>query len=362
LIAAGVQLHLPSYRKHSLGRLLEIAKACESGGLDQIWVSDNLECRDTFVVLAALAASVPLKLGTAIMGQYFRSPVRAANSLIPLSELMGDRELTVGIGTGNPLTSRLISMPRPVGFMRQYVTCLTRLLAGEAVDMGEFPLLADYFRFESGSPLEAPSVEPRQIRVYGGGNGPRGLALAGELMDGILFGWTTMHNVTMGRLAGKLAIANEAADRAGKLARFGRVTELKISIAKSHDAARQFVREDPSCARRTLGLRRRGYTDEDFRLLGIDPSDVDKLFDVLAVGGPFADFSGLVTDAMIDASYIAGDPVYCRERMADVASTCVMYGFDQVIFSELGPDQIEAVGLLSDSVLPVLAAAGSDKR
>ena len=64
---------------------------------------------------------------------------------------------------------------------------------------------------------------------------------------------------------------------------------------------------------------------------------------------------------MIDASYIAGDPDYCRERMADVASMCVAHGFDQVIFSELGPDQVEAIKLLSDSVLPVLAAARSDK-
>ena len=286
LIEAGVQLHLPSYRKHSLDRLLQIAKTSESAGFDQIWVSDNLECRDTFVVLAALAARVRIKLGTAIMGQYFRSPVRAANSLIPLSELMDGRELTVGIGTGNPLTSRTIAMPRPVGFMRQYVTCLTRLLAGEAVNVDDFPLLADYFRFQPGATLEAPSVEPGLIRIYGGGNGPRGLALAGELMDGLLFGWTTMHNVKMGRLTDKLSIANGAADTAGRLARFGRATELKISIASSHEAARQFVRDDPSCARRTLGLRRRGYDDEDFRLLGIDPHDVDKLFERARSGRP----------------------------------------------------------------------------
>jgi alkanesulfonate monooxygenase SsuD/methylene tetrahydromethanopterin reductase-like flavin-dependent oxidoreductase (luciferase family) len=362
VIEAGVQLHLPSYRHHSIQRLIDIAQVSASAGFEQIWVSDNLECRDTFVVLAALAQKAPVKLGTAIMGQYFRSPVRAANSLIPLSELMGGRELTVGIGTGNPLTSRVIAMPRPVGFMRQTVTCLNRLLGGEEVSMAEYPLLADYFHFEPGASLEAPSTDVGPIRIYGGGNGPLGLALAGELMDGLLFGWTTIHNEKMGRLADKVAIADAAADQAGRLADFGRVTELKISIASSHEAARQFVREDPSCARRTLGLRRRGYDDDDLRLLGIEPADVDKLTAVLDSDGPFADFSAVVTDAMIDASYIAGDPEYCRERMQAIASMCVTHGFGQVIFSELGPDQVEAVKLLSESVLPVLAAAGPSSK
>lgn len=357
MIEAGVQLHLPSYRHHSLQRLIDIARTSGSTGFQQIWVSDNLECRDTFVVLAALAQIVPVKLGTAIMGQYFRSPVRAANCLIPIAELMQGRQLTVGVGAGNPMTGRLIEMPRPIGFMRQSVSCLRRLLTGEKVAMGDYPLIAEYFRFQPDSVVEAPSDGAAQIKIYGGGNGPRGLALAGELMDGLLFGWTTIHNERMGRLTEKIAIADAAAERAGRTDGFARVTELKISIARSHGAARQFVRDDPSCARRTLGLRRRGYTDDDFRLLGIEPADVDRLQDVLTVGGPFADFSGVVTDPMIDASYIAGDAAYCRERMAQIADMCVRHGFDQVIFSELGPDQIEAVELLAENVLPVLADA-----
>lgn len=354
---AGVQLHLPSYRHHSLQRLLDIASTCGSAGLSQIWISDNLECRDTFVVLAALAHRVPsVKLGTAIMGQYFRSPVRAANSVVPLTELMGGRELTIGIGTGNPLTSRDIQMPRPVGFMRQYVDCLNHLLAGEEVPIDGYPLLAEYFRFQPGSRMRAPERGTGVVRVFGGGNGPRGLALAGELMDGVLFGWTTMHSAALGQLDGKVAIADTAAERAGKLATFGRVTELKVSVAKSQEEARAFVREHPSCARRTMGLRKRGYTDADFELLGIDPRDIDKLAERVATAGPYADFSDLVTDAMIDASYVAGDPYHCRERIAEHAAMMARRGFSQIIFSELGPDQIEAVRLLADNVLPALAA------
>jgi alkanesulfonate monooxygenase SsuD/methylene tetrahydromethanopterin reductase-like flavin-dependent oxidoreductase (luciferase family) len=356
VIEAGVQLHLPSYRHQTLHDLLAIADAAGSGGFAQIWVSDNLECRDTFVVMAALAGRVTVKLGTAIMGQYFRSPVRSANSLIPVAELMAGRELVVGVGAGNPMTGRLIEMPRPVGFMRQSVTCLRRLLNGEEVPMIDYPLVAEYFRFRPDSVLEAPSLERLPISIYGGGNGPRGLALAGEVMDGLLFGWTTLHHARIGTLADKIAIADAAAARSGRLDGFRRVMELKVSIAKRHEDARQFVRTNPSCARRTLGLRRRGYTDDDFRALGIDPIDIDRLETRLATQGPFGDFGEFVTDSMIDASYIAGDPSYCAERIAEVVELCVEHGFGQVIFSELGPDQVDAVRLLSDTVLPVLAA------
>jgi alkanesulfonate monooxygenase SsuD/methylene tetrahydromethanopterin reductase-like flavin-dependent oxidoreductase (luciferase family) len=353
-VEAGVQVHLPSYLDSSLAELTGIATTAASAGFDQVWVTDNLECRNTFVVLAAFAPVVRAKLGTAIMAQYFRSPVEAARALTTVSELMAGRELTVGMGTGNPTTSRLIEMPRPVGFLRQTAGCLRALLAGDEVDLDSYPLLREHFRFAQGARLRVAAFPAGPIRLYGGGNGPRGLALAGELLDGLIFGWTTKLNATLGRLKQKLDIVTEAATVAGRAETFRRVTELKISVARDHDAARRFVREDPSCARRTLGLRRRGYTDDDLRLLGIEPADVAALDRAYQAGGPFADFSDLVTDAMIDASYVAGDPAYCADRMAEFAELVREHRFEQVIFSELGPDPAVAVELIAESVLPVL--------
>ncbi len=356
-VEAGIQLHLPSYLDSSLAELTGIATTAAAAGFDQVWVTDNLECRNTFVVLAAFAPVVRAKLGTAIMAQYFRSPVEAARSLTTVSELMAGRELSVGLGTGNPTTSRLIEMPRPVGFMRQTATCLRQLLAGEEIELDSYPILRDYFRFAQGARLRVAATPGSPIRLYGGGNGPRGLALAGELMDGLIFGWTTMLNATLGRVKDKLDIVTEAVTASGRTDTFRQVTELKISVARDHEAARRFVRVDPSCARRTLGLRKRGYTDDDLLRLGISPDDVDALERAYQAGGPFADFSDLVTDAMIDASYIAGDPAYCAERMAEFAEIVHEHHFQQVIFSELGPDPVAAVKLIADHVLPGLTAA-----
>lgn len=353
-IEAGLQLHLPSYLDLSLPELSRIATAGAELGFDQIWVTDNPECRSTMAVLGSLAPLAGTKLGTAIMVQYLRSPVEAARALMTVSELMPGRELSIGLGTGNP-TSRLVARPRPVEFMRQTACSLRRLLAGEEIELDSYPLLRDYFQFAPGARIRVAVRPAGPVRLYGGSNGPLGLALAGELMDGLIFGWTTMLNATLGRLGAKLGIVDASAQRAGRSAAVRRVTELKISVARDHAKARQFVRENPSCARRTLGLRRRGYDDHDLEELGIGPRDVDALDRAFRAGGPFADFSELVTDAMIDASYVAGDPSYCAERVAAFAEDVVRpSGFDQVIFSELGPDPLAAVELIADSILPVL--------
>ncbi len=357
-LEAGIQIHLPSYLGQSLPELTRIARASSAVGFDQIWITDNLECRSNFVVLGSLASATTTKLGTAIMAQYFRSPVEAARALLTISELMDGRELSVGLGTGNPTTSRLVRMPAPVGFMRQTADSLGRLLAGQEISLDSYPALRDYFGFAPGARVHVAARPTGPVRLYGGGNGPRGLALAGELMDGLIFGWTTMLNAKLGRLRGKLEIASESAARAGRAASFRRITELKISVARDHAQARQFVRDDPSCARRTLGLRKRGYSDDDLEKLGISGRELDALDRAYQAGGPFADFSDLVTDAMIDASYIAGDPSYCTERVAAFVRDVIRpAGFHQVMFSELGPDPVTAVELIAEQVLPALSAS-----
>jgi alkanesulfonate monooxygenase SsuD/methylene tetrahydromethanopterin reductase-like flavin-dependent oxidoreductase (luciferase family) len=345
----GVQIHLPSFPEPSVAAITEIGRAAVSAGFGQIWVTDNLECPNLFVILAALASIDSVKLGTAIMAQYFRSPVEAATALVPVSELMGGRELCVGLGTGNPHTGRSIDMPRPVGFMRQTARCLRELLDGQRVDIDAYPLLSDYFNFAPGARLHVTARPAGPILLYGGGNGPLGLALAGAELDGVIFGPpTTLPGIALGTLAGRVSLAETAAMRAGRAEPLRKVAELKISIAPDHDAARHFVRSGSSCPARTVAFRRRGGSDDDLRRLGIDPVDVDRLERVVRSEGPTTDLAEAVTDAMIDASYIAGDPDHCRSRLVLFAETAREHGFEQIIFSELGPDPAEAMALIAD--------------
>ena len=101
-LETGIQFHLPTYAHVPLPHLVELASRAEAKGVDQIWVTDNLRSRQSFVVLAAMASHLEIKLGTAVTVQYFRNPVDLADSIATLSELMDGRELSVGLGRGNP--------------------------------------------------------------------------------------------------------------------------------------------------------------------------------------------------------------------------------------------------------------------
>ena len=62
----GIQLHLPTFRQTTLPEFIAFGHDARAGGISQLWVTDNLRSRNPFVVLAALAGSVPVKLGTAV--------------------------------------------------------------------------------------------------------------------------------------------------------------------------------------------------------------------------------------------------------------------------------------------------------
>jgi len=66
------------------------------------------------------------------------------------------------------------------------------------------------------------------------------------------------------------------------------------------------------------------------------------------------EFDRLVTDEMIDAIFIAGASGDCLERLIAVRDTAREQGFQQIMFSELGPDVDEAVSLLCDDIIPAL--------
>jgi alkanesulfonate monooxygenase SsuD/methylene tetrahydromethanopterin reductase-like flavin-dependent oxidoreductase (luciferase family) len=96
----GLQFTTHIAHHYSVPELVEKAALAHSCGFDQVWVNDNLNHRNIFVVLAAMAAQVPIKLGTAILVPYFRNPVDLAGSIPSISELTDGREFSVGIARG----------------------------------------------------------------------------------------------------------------------------------------------------------------------------------------------------------------------------------------------------------------------
>jgi alkanesulfonate monooxygenase SsuD/methylene tetrahydromethanopterin reductase-like flavin-dependent oxidoreductase (luciferase family) len=351
-LETGIQFHLPTYAHVSLPNLVDLGKKAEANGVGQIWVTDNLRSRNSFVVLAALACSLKIKLGTAITVQYFRNPVDLADMVASLSELMDGRELSIGLGFGNPRTHNWIKTPKPISFLRETSQSLRRLLDGESVCFADYPVLLEYFNFNSTASFKLNFSLKSPVLQYCGGNGPLGLAVGGQYMEGLIFGGHYMAALLTGRVPSMIQAFDDAAVYAGKINMAPKVAEIKISVSRDRQAAREFVKE--SAGNRVLNMYRQGYSHEDIQNLGVNLEDVAKLDEADKVGVSPEGFDALVTDDMVDAIFIAGEPGDCLARMVEIYDIAQSQGFHQVMFSELGPDVDEALGLLVDEIIPAL--------
>ena len=348
----GIQLHLPTYRALTMPQLVELGRVAEAGGVGQIWVTDNLQSRNAFVVLAVLASNVPVDLGTAVTVQYFRNPVDVADSAAAISEIMEDRELAIGLGRGNSRTPNLIASPRPVRMLRETAQCLSSLLAGEAVTFSEYPNLGSHFNMMPEHTFQLNFKPRNPIPLYCGANGPRGLKVGGECMNGLIFGGEFKAVTGTGRMPELLRTFDDAASAVAKKEMRPKVSEIKLSVSADRQKARAFARGNAGA--RMLNLYRRDYTAEEMERLGVSAESMALLDRAQSEGASRQEVTELTTDAMVDAIYVAGEPSECRERMAEVRATAQDYGFGQLMFSELGPDAEESLRLLCDEIIPAL--------
>lgn len=348
----GMQFHLPTYAHVPLPHLVELAGAAEARGVSQLWVTDNLRSRQSYVTLAAMACNLNLKLGTAVTVQYFRNPVDLADSVATLSELMDGRELSIGLGRGNPRTPRLIHTPRPVSILSETAQSLRRLLDGDSVCFADYPALLDYYHFNPAATFQLNFRPASPVAIYCGSNGPRGLSVGGQHMDGLIFGGHYLAALRTGRVPELLDVFDSAVPAGRDPAAAPKVAEIKISVSRNAGRAREWVKE--SAGRRVLNMYRQGYTHEDIERMGVAVADAERLHQAESNRATPEQFDALVTDSMVDAIFIAGSPGHCAERMVAVQDIARSQGFSQLMFSELGPDLDEAMSLLCDQVMPAL--------
>ncbi len=159
---------------------VDLAVRCEEVGFDRLGVSDVVFWPDCFVLQGLIAqATERIHIGSMVTNPYSRHPAVLAGAVAALQELSGGR-MFLGIGVGAGLEDLRISYPRPVRALREAITGIRGLLAGETVDLdGEmFPI--------DGAVLVRPPEVPVPISV--GTRSRQVMMLAGELADIALVG------------------------------------------------------------------------------------------------------------------------------------------------------------------------------
>jgi alkanesulfonate monooxygenase SsuD/methylene tetrahydromethanopterin reductase-like flavin-dependent oxidoreductase (luciferase family) len=343
--------HLANH--YTVPDLVRLAQVAMDKGFEQIWVNDNIRYRGQLVVMTAIAAHVPIRLGTAIMVPYFHNPLDMADSFAALSELCGDQEISIGVARGDLGQSPQHVPPlKPVAMVSETVRFLRGALAGDEIAYVEYPFLQEFYRLNPNGKFRLAFKPKATFKFYGGGNGPQSLRMCGRVMDGLISSGTYIPMLKAGRLPEMLATADKAASECGATKRLRKICELNVSISRDREKAIEFPKRQVSHS--ILQWEALGFTAEEYAKLGVRREQVLKLKEAYAAGATVEEASKLVTERMVKSYYAAGRPEEVRDQIIELAGEAGRLGYDHVAFAKLGPDYEEAIDLLADQVLPAL--------
>ncbi len=172
---------------HELSDAIRYVQYAESRGFEAVWQAESRLVRDAIVPMAAYAATTQrIKVGSGVINNWTRNAALIAATYLTLDDLAPDRILC-GIGAWwDPLARNVgIERRKPLLAMREVVTTVRDLLAMKRVTFrGEFVRL---------TAVELDVVhgrrEPRNVPIYIGATGPKMMALAGEIADGVLLNY-----------------------------------------------------------------------------------------------------------------------------------------------------------------------------
>jgi len=343
--------HLANH--YTVPELIRLAHLGADSGFSRIWFNDNIRYRSQLAVMTAVAARVPIALGTAVLVPYFHNPLDLADALGAISELLPNQEISIGIARGDlGQTPQHVQPTKPIAMVSETVGFLRRALGGETVFYSDFPFLCDYYRLNPQGQFSLAFKPRAGFKFYGGGNGPQSLRLCGRVMDGLLSSGTYIPMLKARRLEGMIRTAEAAARETDPNKKLRKVCELNVSISRDREKAQQFPKRQ--VAHSILQWEALGFTTEEYAGMGVARADVLKLKAAFASGATVEQAAALVTDPMLRCYYAAGTPEEVIDQIIELVGAAQQLGYDHVAFAKLGPDYDEAIHLLAERVVPAL--------
>jgi 5,10-methylenetetrahydromethanopterin reductase len=273
-------------------RTTEWARAAERAGLGSLWIIEDYFQPGAYTLAAAAAAVTErIVIGLGVVNPYTRHPALIAMETAALAGVAPGR-VVLGLGSSNHNWIEIqmtIPFKTPLLGLREGVAIVRRLLDGERVSYaGEVFSVHD---------VELETPPPARVPILLGVKGPRALALAAEVADGVL----------CSVLASPGHVRRVRATTAGAGPDFKVVAYVPVAVSDDAAEARAWMR--PLVARYLGALHGQSILED----AGLDATRTQRFRDALTAGRPAAD---LVTDEIMDAVAIAGTPAQCRAALA----------------------------------------------
>ncbi len=291
------------WKNYDRAAVLHAAQQADELGYDSFWVPEAW-AYDCVALLAEIAAATKnIKIATGIVNVYSRSPGAMAMTAATLDEISGGRFI-LGLGTsGAKVIEGFHGIPyeKPLTRLRQYIQVVQTLLRGERLsDAGAD--LWDFRHFK----LEMTPVRKR-VPIYCACLNDKAVRMVGELADGWMPTFWPYQQLDKGRalLAEGAAISGrDVADIA--ISPFTTVIPMPDS-EQSYQHARGMI----SFYIGGMGtyyhalLSKMGFAE--------NADTVRNLY----VAKKREDAAAAVSQELLDALVIAGDPTFCAQRLEE---------------------------------------------
>jgi 5,10-methylenetetrahydromethanopterin reductase len=285
-------------------RTVEWVRAAERAGVGSVWVMEDYFRPGAYALAAATAAvTVRTVVGLGVVTPYTRHPALIAMETATLAAIAPGR-VVLGLGSSNRrwIEQQMgIAFKTPLRGLRESVDIVRRMLDGERVTSTGEVFTANEVA------LEAPPS--KRVPIMLGVKGPRALALAAEVADGV-------HCSILASPAHVRRVRASTAD-AGR--DFKVIAYVPVAVSDDGARARRWIR--PLVAHYLGLLHGQSILDD----AGIRAAHTQQFRDAALAGRAVA--PDLVTDDVLDTVAIAGAPADCRTALARWAEA----GLDAVI-------------------------------
>ncbi|WP_055750017.1 LLM class F420-dependent oxidoreductase [Frankia sp. AvcI1] len=302
-------------------RLAEHARFIESLGYDSFWTGEAYG-GDAVTALTWVAAHTErLRIGSSILQLDARTPSNTAMTAWALNQLSRGR-FSLGLGVSGPqVVEGWHGRPFrfPLARTREYVTVIRRLLE----EQGRIEFHGDHLSIPYdgpdatglGKPLR-PGFPRTKLPIYLAAMGPKNIAMATEIADGLLPLMWSPHRLKeiYGDLIAAAAARNTAAGAEAGAAPFDIRPAVPVAVGDDIAACRDQVRPNLAFYLGGMGARTENFYANLIRRYGYE-QDADTIQD-LYLGGRREEAAAAIPDALVDELTLVGPPAAIADQLA----------------------------------------------
>src|SRR5262245_8117113 len=311
-------------------RLVELVKLAEEHGFEYGWTYDShvLWQESTPVLALAAAATERIKLGHCVTNPGTRDPTVLASSYATLHDISNGR-MVMGIGRGDSARRYIGQKPVRVAEFERRLAMIKEFMNGREVHWNEKELQLKWVR------PELPDI-PMHVAGYG----PKALAVAGRVGDGVI-----IQLADPAIIKWIMGTARAAAEEAGRDPdALQCIVSAPSHISDDISAAREQVRWFPAMvSNHVMDLVERYGFDSEIPHELTDFVKARKFYDYNQHSRVGATHGEFVTDEICDRFCVLGTPEQATAKLKELESIGVDQ-FNIYLMTEGQEETLEAYG------------------